>query len=146
MSTDDPYNLERFVGAQNANGTYERALEELRWGRKSSHWMWFVFPQIAGLGHSATSREFAISSLAEAQAYLLHPLLAPRLLECTQAVLATEDRTAAEVFGVVDAQKLQSSMTLFLRAAPDQPRFAQVLDRFFGGLPDSGTDERVTRR
>jgi uncharacterized protein (DUF1810 family) len=140
---NDPYNLERFVAAQNAHGTYERAIEELRRGRKSSHWMWFVFPQIAGLGQSATSREFAISSREEAKAYLQHPVLGPRLVECTEAVLATSGRTAADIFGGIDAMKLHSSMTLFLRAAPEQPLFAEVLDQYFAGLPDPATDERV---
>jgi uncharacterized protein (DUF1810 family) len=143
MTTDDPYNLERFVDAQNAHGTYERAVDELRRGRKASHWMWFVFPQIAGLGRSATAREFAISSVEEARAYLRHAVLGPRLLECADAVLATHGRTAEDIFGGVDAQKLHSSMTLFMRADRNQPLFAQVHDQYFQGRPDPATDERV---
>jgi len=143
MTKDDQYDLERFVIAQDAGGTFDRVIAELERGRKASHWMWFVFPQIAGLGRSATSREFAISSLDEAAAYLQHAVLGPRLLACTQLVLATHGRTAEEIFGGIDAQKLHSSMTLFLRAAPDEPRFAQVLDRYFDGLPDPATDQRV---
>ena len=115
---DDPYDLERFVAAQDAAGTYDRAVAELRRGRKQSHWMWFVFPQIAGLGHSPTSRHFAISSLAEARAYLAHPVLGPRLTECTRILQQATEHDAARVFGGLDAQKLRSSMTLFARAAP----------------------------
>jgi uncharacterized protein (DUF1810 family) len=136
----DPYDLARFVTAQNAGGTYQQAASELRSGRKVSHWMWFVFPQIAGLGQSQTSRRFAISSLDEARAYLAHPVLGPRLTECAGIVAQTGDRSAGQVFGSLDAQKLRSSATLFLRAAPGEPVFAQVLDRFFGGLPDPATD------
>jgi len=139
----DPYDLERFTVAQGEGGTYDSALEELRRGRKASHWMWFVFPQIAGLGHSATSRRFAISSLEEAGAYLGHRVLGPRLLECTGVVAASQQPSAEQIFGAVDARKLHSSMTLFLRAAPDQPLFAQVLDRYFAGIPDPATDERL---
>jgi uncharacterized protein (DUF1810 family) len=137
--TSDAFDLDRFVAAQDAGGTYERALAELRRGRKQSHWMWFVFPQLAGLGRSATSRRYAISSLDEARAYLIHPVLGARLRDCAHVVAAA--RPGAEAtFGGVDAQKLQSSMTLFLRAAPDEPVFAQVLQRHFGGLPDATTD------
>ncbi|HEY1988094.1 MAG TPA: DUF1810 domain-containing protein [Acidimicrobiales bacterium] len=140
---DDPYDLERFVAAQDAGGTYQFAIEELRAGRKTSHWMWFVFPQIAGLGPSATSRRFALSSLEEAGAYLSHPVLGRRLLECCGAVAGVDQRSAAQIFGAIDAQKLRSSMTLFMRAAPDQPLFGQVLERFFDGQPDAATDERL---
>ncbi len=140
---DDPYDLQRFVAAQDSGATYERALEELRRGHKQSHWMWFVFPQIAGLGQSATSRRYAISSLDEAKAYLRHPVLGPRLIDCTRAVAATEDRTAREIFGGIDAAKLRSSMTLFGRADPDEPLFAQVLDRYFDGVADPATDQRL---
>ncbi len=140
---DDPYDLERFVVAQDSNRTFERALAELRGGRKDSHWMWYVFPQIAGLGHSPTSRRFAISSLDEAKAYLRHPVLGPRLIESTSAVASTEDRTASQIFGAIDAQKLHSSMTLFLRADASEPLFAQVLDRYFDGIADQGTDQRL---
>jgi uncharacterized protein (DUF1810 family) len=139
----DPYDLERFVAAQNAGGTYARALAELRSGRKTSHWMWFVFPQIAGLGHSPTSRKFAISSLPEAQAYLGHAVLGPRLIECARVVAEAHAGTAEQIFGGIDAQKLHSSMTLFLRAAPAEPLFGLVLDRYFDGRPDPATDERV---
>jgi uncharacterized protein (DUF1810 family) len=138
--TDDAFDLARFAAAQDAGGTYDRALGELRRGRKTSHWMWFVFPQLAGLGRSATSRRYAISSLDEALAYLRHPVLGARLQECT-AVVAAARPGAEAIFGGVDAQKLQSSMTLFLRAAPEEPVFAQVLQRHFGGLPDATTDD-----
>lgn len=144
---NDPYRLERFVVAQNQNGTYDRAVEELRAGQKKSHWMWFVFPQIAGLGHSAMSIEYAISSLGEAGAYLQHAVLGPRLFECAALVLQVQAQMpgldAQDIFGDIDAQKFHSSMTLFLRAAPDERLFVQVLDQFFGGRPDRATDERL---
>jgi uncharacterized protein (DUF1810 family) len=140
---DDPYDLDRFVAAQNAGGTYDRAIGELRHGHKTSHWMWFVFPQIAGLGQSPTSRKYAISSLEEAKAYLRHAVLGPRLIECAGIVADAQARTAEQIFGGIDAQKLHSSMTLFLRAAPGEPLFAQVLERYFDGRADSATDERV---
>src|SRR5664279_167552 len=139
----DPCGLERFVAAQNAGGTYEHALAELRRGTKTSHWMWFVFPQIAGLGQSPTSRRYAISSLDEARAYLEHPVLGPRMLECAGAVSATQGRSAAQIFGAVDARKLRSSMTLFLRAGPEEPVFQRVLDRYFDGVADAATDQRI---
>jgi uncharacterized protein (DUF1810 family) len=139
----DDYNLERFVSAQNEDATYDDAVDELRRGRKLSHWMWFVFPQIAGLGYSATSRRYAISSLAEARAYLEHPILGPRLRECASLVVQAQAQSADWIFGSVDAQKLHSSMTLFLRAAPDEPLFQQVLDQYFGGQPDAATDQRL---
>jgi uncharacterized protein (DUF1810 family) len=140
---DDRYDLERFVAAQDAGGTYDRAVAELRRGRKTSHWMWFVFPQIAGLGVSPVSRQFAIASLEEARAYLAHPVLGPRLAESAGILAQMPDRTAEQIFGGIDALKLRSSMTLFLRAAPGEPVFAQVLDHYFGGVPDPATDERV---
>jgi uncharacterized protein (DUF1810 family) len=143
MGTGEQYDLQRFVTAQDAGGTYERAVAELRHGRKTSHWMWFVFPQIAGLGQSPTSRTYAISSLTEARQYLAHPLLGPRLLECAAIVAGLSGRTAAQIFGGIDAQKLRSSMTLFMRAAPAEPVFRQVLDQYFGGTPDAATDERL---
>jgi uncharacterized protein (DUF1810 family) len=143
QSSDDPFHLERFVVAQDESGTYERAVEELRRGRKTSHWMWFIFPQIAGLGQSQMSRTFAISSLKEAQAYLRHPVLGPRLLESARVVATSEAATAEHLFGSVDAQKLHSSMTLFMRANPAEPVFQQVLVRYFKGLPDSATDQRL---
>jgi uncharacterized protein (DUF1810 family) len=143
MGTGEQYDLQRFVTAQDAGGTYERAVAELRHGRKTRHWMWFVFPQIAGLGQSPTSRTYAISSLTEARQYLAHPLLGPRLLECAAIVAGLSGRTAAQIFGGIDAQKLRSSMTLFMRAAPAEPVFRQVLDQYFGGTPDAATDERL---
>jgi uncharacterized protein (DUF1810 family) len=140
---DDPYNLQRFVAAQNAAGTYERALSELRAGRKRSHWIWFVFPQIAGLGHSPNARAYAISSLAEAKAYLADTLLGPRLLECVRALLAIEGKSAPEILGEIDAIKLCSSMTLFATAVPQEPLFGQVLDRYFDGAADVATKQRL---
>lgn len=136
----DPFDLQRFVQAQDADGTYDRALAELHAGRKQSHWMWFVFPQLAGLGHSAMAQRYAIGSLDEARAYLEHALLGARLRECVRALLAAPaDRTAREIVGEVDALKLRSSMTLFLRAAPDESPFQQVLDRLCDGAPDPRT-------
>ena len=140
----DPYRLERFAAAQDRTGTYDRAVAELRAGRKQSHWMWFVFPQIAGLGSSPMAREFAIGSLAEAQAYLTHPVLGPRLAECARILNAAVDgTTAAEIFGPVDAMKLRSSMTLFAAAAAAEQTFADVLARYFDGQPDQATLERL---
>jgi len=136
----DSYDLERFVAAQNASGTYHQAVEELRRGRKASHWMGFIFPQIAGLGQSAMSRRYAISSLDEATAYLDHPVLGPRLRECAGLVIQAQAQSAEQIFGGIDAQKLRSSMTLFLRAAPDDDLFQQVLDRYFDGRADEATD------
>jgi len=138
---DDQFVFSRFVVAQDSGGTYARATAELRAGRKTSHWMWFVFPQIAGLGFSETSRRYAISSLDEARAYLAHEVLGPRLLECSGIVASLTGSTAEQIFGHVDAQKLRSSMTLFLRAAPDQTVFAEVLALYFGAVPDPATDE-----
>lgn len=138
---DDPYDLERFVTAQDSGGTYDQALAELKNGSKRSHWMWFIFPQLSGLGRSATSRRYAIRSLDEATAYLQHPVLGPRLIECADTAGTLKDRTAEEIFGSIDARKLHSSMTLFLRAAPGEPAFKQVLSRFFDGEPDPATDE-----
>ena len=138
---DDTYHLQRFVTAQNAGGTYDRALDELRRGSKSSHWMWFVFPQIAGLGRSPTAQQYAISSLDEAGEYLAHPVLGPRLVQCAVVLGGIEGRSAEQVFGSIDAQKLRSSMTLFLRAAPDEAEFQQVLDTYFDGVADAATDQ-----
>ena len=143
MTTDDPYDLRRFVAAQDAGATYDHAIAELRRGHKTSHWMWFVFPQIAGLGQSSTSRMYAITSLAEARAYLAHPVLGPRLLDSAAIVAGVAGRTAEQIFGGIDAQKLRSSMTLFLRAAPGEPVFQHVLDRYFAGTPDPATDQRL---
>jgi len=139
----DPLDLQRFVDAQDAGGTYARALAELRAGRKTSHWMWFVFPQIAGLGRSATARTYAISSRAEAEAYLAHPVLGPRLRECARTVAELPETDPVPVFGATDAMKLRSSMTLFTRVAPHELVFARVLDRCFGGAPDPATEERL---
>ncbi|MGO9219727.1 MAG: DUF1810 domain-containing protein [Streptosporangiaceae bacterium] len=161
----DSYRLERFVAAQDAGGTYGRAVAELRAGRKVSHWMWFVFPQIAGLGRSATAQEFSISSLHEARAYLRHPVLGPRLAESARVLTEVAGRSAEQIFGSLDAQKLRSSMTLFLRADPERSDaagpedaagpawagpedaaepagalFAQVLSQYFDGQPDPATD------
>ena len=138
------FDLARFVTAQDEGGSYERALAELRAGRKHSHWMWFVFPQVAGLGLSATSRHYAISGLDEARAYLAHPVLGPRLRACVWALVEPDavaaGRSADQVFGGVDAQKLRSSATLFARADPSEPLFAAVLDRFFTGRSDERTE------
>lgn len=138
--TEDSYDLERFVRAQESGGTYNRALDELRDGAKRSHWMWFVFPQIAGLGQSPTARKYAVTGMDEAQAYLRHPLLGPRLVECAGVVAGLEGRTAAEIFGGIDERKLHSSMTLFLRADPQQSAFQAVLAKYFAGAPDTATD------
>ncbi len=140
---DDPYDLERFVVAQDADGTYDCAVAELRRGQKTSHWMWFVFPQIAGLGQSLMSRRFAICSLEQAKAYFQHAVLGPRLIECVGIVAETQGRSAQDIFGIVDALKLHSSITLFMRAVPDEPLFEKVLNRFFDGRPDLVTDQRI---
>jgi uncharacterized protein (DUF1810 family) len=139
----DPFDLQRFVDAQDAGGTYDTALRELRNGAKRSHWMWFVFPQIAGLGRSATAQRYALPGLDAARAYLAHPVLGPRLLECTSALARLAGTDAVRVFGSIDAQKLRSSMTLFARAAPDEPLFRQVLDQYFNGAEDDSTTSRL---
>jgi uncharacterized protein (DUF1810 family) len=141
MAEPDPFNLARFVQAQ--QHVYDGALSELRRGLKTGHWMWFVLPQIAGLGFSDMSQRYAISGLDEARAYLAHPVLGPRLRECAQAVADHSDRTAEQIFGGIDAVKLRSSMTLFHRADPDEPVFADVLDKFFDGVQDEATDRRL---
>ena len=138
----DPFHLDRFVDAQDAGGVHDQALAELRAGRKTSHWMWFVFPQIAGLGRSPTAQHFAISGADEARAYLAHPVLRPRLVEAATVLLDQPARDAVAVLGPIDAQKLRSSMTLFARAAPDEPVFGRVLDEFFGG-EDAATIRRL---
>jgi uncharacterized protein (DUF1810 family) len=143
LSDDDQYNLERFVAAQDAGETFRQAIAELRQGRKTGHWMWFVFPQIAGLGHSPTSQLYAISSLAEARAYLAHPVLGPRLAECAEIICGVEDRSAEQIFGGIDAQKLRSSATLFALADPATQVFQRVLDRYFDGVPDPATEARI---
>jgi uncharacterized protein (DUF1810 family) len=146
----DPWRLERFVAAQDRGGTYRSAVAELRAGAKASHWMWFVFPQVAGLGLSAMSREFAISSAGEARAYLAHPVLGPRLRECARIVADTEGSSAMRIFGPVDAVKLRSSMTLFAAAgagedgdADEDVVFREVLGKYFGGVPDEATLARL---
>ncbi len=140
---EDAYDLERFVAAQNDLGQYDRALAELRRANKTGHWMWYVFPQVAGLGMSAMSRRYGISSLTEARAYLRHEVLGPRLRECAAVVAAVRGRTAEQIFGPIDAVKLRSSMTLFLRADPHEAVFGQVLDEYFDGVPDPATDRRL---
>jgi uncharacterized protein (DUF1810 family) len=142
----DPYRLSRFESAQDAGGTYDAAVAELRGGRKVSHWMWFVFPQLSGLGRSPTAQAYAISSLSEAQAYLAHPVLGLRLIECARILTEHRGRTAPEIFGATDAMKLRSSMTLFARAAPGTPIFEQVLEQYFGGVADAATDGLLERR
>jgi uncharacterized protein (DUF1810 family) len=137
---DDRFDLERFVAAQDSAGTYDQAIAELRRGRKTGHWIWFIFPQIAGLGQSQTSRMYAISSLAEARAYLRHPVLGPRLTESARLLAGSDRGSAEQILGGLDAQKLRSSMTLFLRADPGEPLFGQVLSRFFDSQPDAATD------
>jgi uncharacterized protein (DUF1810 family) len=137
---DDPVGLDRFVAAQNQADTFATAVAELRAGAKRSHWMWFVFPQITGLGQSPTSRRYAIASLEEARAYLAHPVLGPRLIECARILCELEGTTAQDIFGGIDAIKLRSSMTLFARADPSNPVFGQVLDAYFGGVPDEVTE------
>jgi uncharacterized protein (DUF1810 family) len=139
--SDDSHDLARFVRAQDEGGTYARALAELRRGRKTSHWMWFVFPQVAGLGRSSMAQHYAIASLDEARAYLAHPVLGPRLLECASVVAGTRAPSAEAILGGIDAQKLRSSMTLFLRAEPSQPVFQRVLDAFYDGKADEATEQ-----
>ena len=156
-ASNDPWRLERFVAAQDRGGTYRGAVAELRAGAKVSHWMWFVFPQVAGLGMSTMAREFAISSLGEARAYLAHPVLGPRLRECARIVADTEGRTAEQIFGSVDAVKLRSSVTLFAAAAEtaategaapqeaDAAVFRAVLGKYFDAVPDEATVARLPR-
>jgi uncharacterized protein (DUF1810 family) len=131
---DDPYNLRRFVDAQQA--VYETVCRELRQGRKESHWMWFIFPQIKGLGHSEMARKFAISSRDEAKAYLAHPVLGPRLRECTRIVADLEGKSVEDIFGYPDDMKFRSSMTLFAQTAKDNEIFRRCLEKYFQGEPD----------
>lgn len=133
----DPYNLQRFVEAH--EGSYPQALAELRAGRKRTHWIWYVLPQIEGLGTSAMSRRYAISSLAEARAYLAHPVLGARLRECVAAVNAHDDLGAVEIFGSVDAAKFRSCCTLFAEVAGTEMLFAEALNKYFAGKPDPAT-------
>src|SRR6185437_11381007 len=135
--TDDPHRLQRFADAQEDAAIYARALSELRAGRKQGHWIWFVFPQIAGLGSSPMSQAYAIRSLEEARAYLEHPVLGPRLRESTEALLAADPGASAEaILSGIDAMKVRSSMTLLHRAAPEEQLFRDALDRFYGGEAD----------
>ena len=143
--TADPYGLERFVVRQDQGGAYQRAVKELRAGDKVSHWMWFVFPQIAGLGRSQMAQRYAISTLDEARAYLAHPVLGARLRECAGIVVAAEEESAELIFGTVDAMKLRSSMTLFAAADTDDGGsvFRAVLGKYFDGEPDGATTSRL---
>lgn len=141
MAATDPYNLDRFVRAQNS--VYEEVLSELKNAAKVSHWMWFIFPQIKGLGRSPTSIEFAITSREEARAYLHHSLLGPRLKECTRLVLLTEGRSIEQIFGSPDDMKFRSSMTLFAQVSPDDDIFMKALQKYFQGVPDQLTLDRI---
>ena len=133
------FDLQRFIDAQQA--VYETACAELRAGHKRTHWMWFIFPQMAGLGRSSTARRFALSGIDEAQAYLAHPLLGKRLVECCRILATIEGRTASEIFGYPDDLKLHSSLTLFAQAAPGQPLFDACLVQYFNGQRDPATLE-----
>lgn len=137
----DPYDLQRFVDAQQDH--YEQALKELRSGHKRTHWMWFIFPQIQGLGRSATAQRYAISGSEEAIAYLQHPLLGPRLRACTEAMLEYGTRSARQILGSPDDLKFRSSMTLFAQVASDPALFEQALQVFFDGQPDPASLERL---
>ena len=134
---EDLYDLTRFLLAQEAD--YDRALSEIRSGRKQSHWMWYIFPQINGLGFSSTSRHYAIRGLAEAKAYLEHPVLGPRLLECGEAVVSVEGRSATEIFGSPDDLKLRSCATLFARVSQPGSVFERLLGKYYQGKPDERT-------
>lgn len=134
---ENNYNLNRFIEAQNRD--YDIALTEIRAGKKASHWMWYIFPQLKGLGRSSTSEYYGLSGIKEAQAYLSDPILKARLIEITDAVIAHKDKSAEEIFGGIDAKKLRSCMTLFSIAAPDIPVFDAVLEQFFHGVPDRNT-------
>jgi uncharacterized protein (DUF1810 family) len=137
MNQNDPFNLERFISAQKSD--YETALGELKRGKKLTHWMWYIFPQVVGLGHSATSKHYAIRSKAEARQYLEHPVLGTRLLECAKILLDLEGRSASEIFGYPDDLKLKSSMTLFAYVTNTESMFAGVLDKYFEGKRDLKT-------
>ena len=134
---DDPYDLRRFVDAQRA--VYETVYRELCQGRKQSHWMWFIFPQIKGLGHSATAQKFAIPSREEAEAYLAHPILGPRLRECTRIIADLEGKSVEDIFGYPDDMKFRSSMTLFAQTETDNEIFERCLEKYFGGEADLAT-------
>jgi uncharacterized protein (DUF1810 family) len=139
----DPFGLERFVQAQDP--VIDAVCRELRAGRKSTHWMWFVFPQRRALGRSATAQRYGIASLAEAQAYMAHPVLGSRLVECAELVLAVEGRSAHEIFGSPDDLKLRSSMTLFAAAAPEFAVFTEVIRQYFRGVPDPLTGDLLAK-
>jgi len=141
LTTADPYGLQRFVSAQDDGGTYQQAVDELRRGRKTTHWMWFVFPQITGLGRSSAAQHYGIRSLSEGRAYLAHPVLGPRLLECASIVAGLSGLSAEQIFGAIDAMKLRSSVTLFMHADPAATVFRQVLEHYFGGVPDPATEQ-----
>ena len=140
---DDPFGLNRFLEAQ--AGVYERALAELKRGRKESHWMWFIFPQIDGLGRSSTARFYAIKSAKEAKAYLDHPLLGQRLIECSNALLQSRGKSASDIFGFPDDLKLRSSMTLFASISGPDSVFSRVIGQYFAGQPDQRTIELLQR-
>jgi uncharacterized protein (DUF1810 family) len=139
----DPHNLRRFLDAQRSS--YEQALSEIRSGAKRSHWMWYIFPQYSGLGHSLTSHRYAIKTLAEARAYLEHPILGTRLLECAEAALALEGQSAREVFGYPDDLKLHSSATLFSQVAVAGSPFHRLIDKYFDGRPDDRSLQLIAR-
>ena len=140
-AADDPFDLQRFVAAQAP--VYDRVRTELKNGRKQSHWMWFIFPQIAGLGHSAMAQRYAISSLHEAEAYLQHPVLGSRLRECVRLVLQVDGKSAYEILGSPDDMKFHSCVTLFGRAVPHEAVFLDALDKYFGGTEDQATVTRL---
>lgn len=143
MNRNDQYNLQRFVEAQSR--WIEQVCKELRDGRKRSHWMWFIFPQLRGLGHSAMANLYGISSRGEAEAYLAHFLLGTRLRQCTSLVIAVEGRTVEEIFGDPDDMKFRSSITLFASVDAERSVFARALGKYFGGKPDQLTIERLQR-
>ena len=136
-----PYDLQRFIDAQQP--VFDRVIAELKQGRKRGHWIWFIFPQLKGLGHSSNSEFFGISSLQEAAAYVQHPVLGPRLVQCTELVNSVEGSSAEDIFGEIDAMKFRSSMTLFAKAAPDNRIFAEAIRKYFGGRLDGLTINRV---
>jgi uncharacterized protein (DUF1810 family) len=144
LAASTPFVLDRFVGAQAS--VYSQALAEIRSGQKRTHWIWFIFPQIEGLGHSSTSMHYAIKSLEEARAYLQHPLLGARLIECAEAVLAVEGRTASDIFPYPDDLKLRSSMTLFAAVAEPESVFVRILDKYFQGKHDERTLQLLKRQ
>lgn len=139
----DPFNLARFVRAQEHD--FERALREIRSGRKRTHWMWYIFPQVDGLGFSEMSRTYGVQSAAEAEAYLRHPVLGPRLLQCAEAAASVAGRSAFEIFGSPDDMKLRSCATLFASVSPAGSVFERLLARYFGGAPDDDTLRLIAR-